>query len=398
MRTEECDLGQAILYYNSCIYQDLLPVQTLGQNSGIYPITTDMLHRGSSYPDHVRLMLLCVTLSHRVNRTRGPTRFEHLSESFYLYRGKIIRSLNSDLDVEQKRTSDAVLAGVTTLLLSDVQQGASSNWRHHFNAVEKLIALRGGIREVARLGRVDALLRLYIFIAVIGNTTSPASDLIMTGSHLQDLEFILELVSDPVNEILPSPLSAEIIKINHLRMLAMQLEGSDLSMVQEAFGILQRIYAFSSEDWAAMKPLSHDEWTLIGVIHQEAVSIYCISSLQSVSVLPHTAALRAQCAAHGQRLQTLLASALSSPSLKIFMLWPVIMLGMEAVHGPASLRSFVVHHLPELSKHIGTYVPLTAKGVLERFWASGDTRWDSCFDRPYAFAAQIAVDISGVVP
>lgn len=80
------------------------------------------------------------------------------------------------------------------------------------------------------------------------------------------------------------------------------------------------------------------------------------------------------------------------------MLWPLVMLGMEAVHGGAAMRSFVAKELPELSRHIGTYVPLTAKAVLEKFWASGETRWDACFDRPYAFAAQIAVDLSGVVP
>jgi hypothetical protein len=85
-----------------------------------------------------------------------------LTESFYRYQGKIIRSLKADLDVEQKRTGDGVLAGVMTLLLSDVQQGATANWRHHFNGVERLIALRGGIREVARARRLDALLRLFV--------------------------------------------------------------------------------------------------------------------------------------------------------------------------------------------------------------------------------------------
>lgn len=74
----------------------------------------------------------------------------------------IIRSLKADLDVEQKRTGDVVLAGVMTLLLGDVQQGASTTWRHHHNGVERLITLRGGIREVARTRRLDALLRCFV--------------------------------------------------------------------------------------------------------------------------------------------------------------------------------------------------------------------------------------------
>jgi hypothetical protein len=220
----------------------------------------------------------------------------------------------------------------------------------------------------------------------------------MTSSHVEDLAFLLELQNGPVHQLLPAPLFAEIIKINHLRTLAVQLKGLDLDAVHSAFCILQRVYAFASEQWASTKPLSRDDWILIGAIHQAAVAIYCISSLQSVSILPFNPSLRAQCAAHGQRLHTLLTSALSSPSVKLFMLWPLIMLGMEAVHSGPALRSFVLNHLPELSRDIGTYVPLTAKVVLERFWASGETRWDACFDRPYAFAGQIAVDISSIVP
>jgi hypothetical protein len=219
----------------------------------------------------------------------------------------------------------------------------------------------------------------------------------MTSSHFEDLEFILGL-SGTDNQILPPPLFAEIVKINHLRTVAMQPRGPEQDIVQEAFNILHRIYSFSSEQWASSKPLSQDDWILLANIHQAAVSIYCISSLQSISILPHTPSLRAQCVAHGQNLQHLLPSALSSPRLKLFMLWPLVMLGMEAVHGGPAMRSFVAKELPELSRHVGTYVPLTAKAVLEKFWASGETRWDACFDRPYAFAAQIAVDLSGVAP
>jgi hypothetical protein len=80
---------------------------------------------GTAYPDHVRLSLICMTLSHRINRTRATDNDKSstaLVESFHRYRGLIIRSLNDDIDVERRRTSDVVIAGVVALLLADVSR------------------------------------------------------------------------------------------------------------------------------------------------------------------------------------------------------------------------------------------------------------------------------------
>ncbi|RYP63982.1 hypothetical protein DL771_009017 [Monosporascus sp. 5C6A] len=59
-----------------------------------------------------------------------------------------------------------------------------------------------------------------------------------------------------------------------------------------------------------------------------------------------------------------------------------LLLSVEAVHGSAAIRAFVAKRLPQLSRDVGTYVPLTAKRVLELFWGSGEARWDACFDKP----------------
>lgn len=61
------------------------------------------------------------------------------------------------------------------------------------------------------------------------------------------------------------------------------------------------------------------------------------------------------------------------------------------------MRAFVSEKLLELSYHVGSNVPMVAKAVLERLWVSGETRWDACFKRPYAFVTQLAVDMSQVV-
>jgi hypothetical protein len=278
--------------------------------------------------------------------------------------------------------------------------------------------------HVERGALTDGLAKINS-ISVIGNTTCPASDLAtlsttITRSHLDDLDFILKQYDDRVSpfQMCPAALFAEIIRINHQRMRAAtkRLSTTPESLFaffsqeeeeeerEEAYEILRRIHAFSPEQWAASKSTSQADWMLLGGVYQATVALYCISSLQSLSVLPPACPLlRARCVAHGRSLRKLLEEALPLPRIKRFMLWPLVVLGVEAVNldgneGP-ELRTFVAQrHLPELSRHVGSYVPLTARHVLERFWASGETCWDACFDKPYAFATQIAVDVSRISP
>ncbi|KAL6365593.1 hypothetical protein LRP88_01593 [Fusarium phalaenopsidis] len=359
------------------------------------------IQRAANKPDYLNFGMLCMTLSHRINRTRNDPQSKPLAEKFYLYWGLAVRSLNEQLDVRDKQTSDLVMAGIMTLLLADVQQGTSLNWRCHLEGIHKLIALRGGFHAVAGSPSLEPLLLSLWFVAVIGNTTCPASHLIMTRSYLDALELLLEKYSAAVSPIHMCPLSlfAEVVKINHLRMRAISCDFTLLEdLSTEGLETLERIHGFSPEKWASSKPLHQDDWLLIGKVYQAAATLYCILSLQSLSVLPETPGLRACCVAHGQILWPLLDVGLSCPRTRRSLIWPLVLLGVEAVHGGPKMRAFVSEKLPELSYDAGTYVPLMAKGVMEVFWDSGETRWDACFDRPYVFTGQIAVDTSRLSP
>lgn len=236
---------------------------------------------------------------------------------------------------------------------------------------------------------------------MIGDTTCPASDLFMTNLHVEALSFLLEKYSIMASQIhlCPIQLFPEIFKINHLRMQGAKSDISGLKALQEvAHETLERIYSFSPQKLAESKDSCHEDWILVGRTYQAAVALYCILSLQSLSVFPQSSALRTQCAEHGQVLQIILKEALASKRLKRFMIWPLVVLGVEAVHGGEAMRAFVASQLSELSYAAGTYVPLMAKRALENFWNSGDTRWDVCFARPHIFTLQIAVDTSRLTP
>lgn len=240
----------------------------------------------------------------------------------------------------------------------------------------------------------------YHSVAILGNTTSPAQNLNMVVSQINDLDIIVNHYGQRLFsfQMCPPKLFAEIIRVNHLRMRAIEGENAGAEgHSQEARTILDRIHTFSPKEWSESKPCSREEWMLVGSIYQAAVSLYCILSLQSLSVLPSNPEIRAQCAEHGRLLQTQLESAMTSPATRYSMIWPLVLLGVQAVNDGAPMRAFVSEKLPELSYHIGSNVPMVAKAVLERFWASGNARWDTCFDRPYAFVTQIAVDMSQLV-
>jgi hypothetical protein len=223
----------------------------------------------------------------------------------------------------------------------------------------------------------------------------------MTRSQVDALEYLSALYGSCVTpfQMCPLPLFGEIIKINHLRMRATSCNTTEIgNLSQEAYKLLERIQEFSPDQWSKSKPSSWEDWLLIGKCYQASISLYCILSLQSLSVFPATLALRSHCTAQSQLLRALLPDGLSSPKIQRFLVWPLILLGVEAVRSGAAMRAFVVKQLPQLSRDLGTYVPLMGKRILETFWDSGETHWDACFDRAYVFTTQIAVDTSRMLP
>lgn len=219
----------------------------------------------------------------------------------------------------------------------------------------------------------------------------------MADSQLNDLDFLVEQHGNRTAtfQVCPSAIFTEIVRINRLRSRAATRQLTDTNdLSEEGYEALSRIHAFCPEQLAESKPSSREDQMLLGNVYQVTIALYCILSLQSVSILPLTSSLEACRIAHSKHLETLLTEAMLSPRIKRFMLWPLVVLGVNAANDGPAMQEFVAKQMPEMSRFIGSYVPLTAKNVLEKFWTSGETRWDACFDRPYVFATMIAVDTS----
>ncbi|KAE8407450.1 hypothetical protein BDV37DRAFT_240994 [Aspergillus pseudonomiae] len=201
----------------------------------------------------------------------------------------------------------------------------------------------------------------------MANTTTPPSQHIPTTSQLELIDVMTDLYGDGIYPILLCPpyLLMDVIKINNLRFQTTCSPITD-STRATAHEILEHIEAFSPEDWTGTHPDAREDWLLLGRMYRSSIALYCISSLQSLSII---------------------SSITRRPRIKHFAIWPLVVAGMQAVDASPHIRHIVDDQLSELSKIMGCPTPTLAGAVFHRFWASGQTGWDDCFDKAYVFVA-----------
>jgi hypothetical protein len=221
-----------------------------------------------------------------------------------------------------------------------------------------------------------------------GNATSPSATQFEVTSPFLLITQVSETYNDIFPHILcPKSLFIDLITINNIRSQTLDPAFVDDTTRYAAEELLTRIKAFSPKDWAVEqgKGKYEEEWVLCGSVFKSAIMLYCILSLQSLCVFPSTIELESLRSAQGDALYASLDKALASVYLQKFMMWPLVVSGVEAVNRSVWVQSTVANQLEQLSFDIGTSTPLTAKTTLEAFWASGRSTWDDCFNRPYAF-------------
>ena len=186
----------------------------------------------------------------------------------------------------------------------------------------------------------------------------------------------------------PIPLFLDIIHINHLRY---QFEaGSHTSPSQSnhpsAATILEHVNSFSPQAWTQNTiscSTRTTELLLMARIFQSSVALYAISSLQSSlsSANLDVDALRQY---HRTHLFNNLCRAQRSSAMKKSIAWPLVVAGVNAAEGSQEERLFVEQQLTDMSHETGASYPLVARDCLHKFWESGKTGWDECFDQPCA--------------
>ena len=229
-----------------------------------------------------------------------------------------------------------------------------------------------------------------------GNTTTARGELSTAVTDVKLLDAMGEIYGDRVwpfylGTLCPRPLFLAVVRINHLRRTA----SANPAATADAMDILADINSFDPENWAVGRGTQETKphWAMLAGIYQSAVAVYCVRSLESVGVLAATTTttnttppeVTALDASHYQRLLRLLRRAYEFPHFRHCAMWPLVVAGVRAVAGSPADRRFVEDKLVECSRAAGSALPLQAKEMLRRYWDSGKTGWDDCFDRSYVF-------------
>ncbi|KAH8879813.1 hypothetical protein GQ53DRAFT_853224 [Thozetella sp. PMI_491] len=340
-----------------------------------------------------RHTLVTVAINHRILKllddTGRPT-VPELASRLHHHRGLAIRALNHEIEAEEGKCGDSTIASILLLMFADVQQIVKGNWRSHARALDAVFASRGGLRRVANdRQHLRAAILGFLISIVMGNTTTPAAAQTNTRMHKDLADFFAELYEELEEAIVfpcPLPLFLEIIHINDLRYrIATASSVADrYPYASEAHTIMQCVTVFSPEEWAKRENMGSypEEWLCLGRLCHSAVLLYTLSSLRSV--LGPLATLKTQ---QRDLLFEQSKAAVLFTHLSGYILWPLVVAGMQAAEAGPEEREWIDAQLLSMGRRLGTNSPLLSRAILRKFWKSGKTGWNDCFDQPHVFIA-----------
>ncbi|KAF3760870.1 C6 zinc finger domain protein [Cryphonectria parasitica EP155] len=400
LTTELDPIVEAVKFWNEVALPEYRAIGELAPNPWLTSVPMDTIRL---LPTPIVETVVFMAIGYRISQfPEAADRSETavLRTRMYHHRGRAVKTISLALSNDKLRDTDYALAIVLMLLFGESRQCASSTWAHHFEGACKMIALRGGLLTFADNLSLRPVLEYFLIIGVMANTISPASRQLAMTRKSSNVDTIAKFYGDDLFPVLfcPPELFLEVIRINDLRARACALGVADLpDLIPTANEILDRILSFQSQSWADVHKGSSVDgrdhsatWILLASVYQSAIALYCVSSLQSLSVLPYSTDLENLRSEHREILGSSLAVALRSPQLKFWMMWPVVVAGLEA--GPSdtyrdggNVCEFVSRELRTMAKYLGTPLPLVARDRLQAFWGRPDRGWDDCFEQPFAF-------------
>ncbi|KAF2188453.1 hypothetical protein K469DRAFT_81591 [Zopfia rhizophila CBS 207.26] len=382
------EVVQSVQYFNQRVYPDLINDMAPNPHITVLPVTA--LHL---LPPAIHHNLVSFSLSHFIHSLPAGTGKSVVAGSWpkiYHHRGAAIRELSYKISQDKTRASDGTITSVLMLLCIELQAQAPTNWRTHADGLMRLFELRGGMMNLYRTSRhLRPSIVLFVLVVIFANGTSPATNQFMLNASLDEhIADVTEMYGELFPHCLCPPLLYyETLRINYLRHEASQLlsemtDTAELSL--EAGELLTRIEAFSPRDWA-QPGANFDDWLTIGTVFKSCTAVYCIMSLQSLTILPNTSRMNEVLVAHADCLLLHLKAAFASKRLRRFLAWPLVVAGVEAAYRGQGARAWIEDAQDELSRFTGTNCPLKVRAMLRMYWYKEEPGWEECFNRPYAF-------------
>ncbi|KAK5991038.1 Phomenoic acid biosynthesis cluster-specific transcriptional regulator-like protein [Cladobotryum mycophilum] len=252
--------------------------------------------------------------------------------------------------------------------------------RAHAFGILSLIRQRGGIRTMMTAHPTSsAILKVLVVNLNIFNTTSPGYAQLEEACRY-DTEDLRDLYEVPcaVDFWYPTPLFLDMVHINNLRL------PSTHDATYTICDILSDIDAFCPREWLLSRDLpKNKDFLLITYIFKSSMALF--GSLTVPCKAPFHAGL--SCNHRGQinhdSLFYLLMEAYSMPIRIDHIFWPILVAGVAAK--TEQERQLVEQYfLTAVQDPFTGSSPRRAMVLLRKFWASGKTNWDDCFDQPYS--------------
>ncbi|KAJ5281114.1 hypothetical protein N7478_006486 [Penicillium angulare] len=401
-------LKWAFEYLHEFWYPKMLPLKYLHVKEYTHQVSPQTFQALSSTPYYIQDAMVCMAIfQQRAKYKEGDAQSKALLAKSLDARGRMLRSLSADLSDPEKRTGNMVIGGIFQLLYNDLARGISDGWRYHFAAAYKIMRLKGGLQALAEKPETHLLVRAFLHAGVVGDTTSPPTEQALAPQDTTHFETFIDIVED-IGYVLttyPAFFFVQTMRINQLRaMTADRIQwglSPDPNARTQAFSILNDIKSFSiNETKGTPSPMTDS--MLLGQSFKTALYIFCVLSLQSVSILPSSNddsdPLAHIVSYEAETLAAIIENGLPNPKLKLLLLWHLTVLGVDAVNRGETRRDLVRRCAYDMYTYTGSYSVWHLKEVLETFWASGKTRWDDCWDKPYLFSPATNMDSSSLIP
>lgn len=217
------------------------------------------------------------------------------------------------------------------------------------------------------------------------NTTSPSHAQMVAACNfdVEDVMALYEIGTSPMFYC-PAPLFREIFLINRLRLEAAVSDGSDEPSLCH---VMERIDMYSIPlVTESMNEKSTNDLLYVSLLFKSAVAVFAALTLPCTSQCSPCRPCAELQKNHRASLIHLLDTTSDFLPLLDHILWPVVVAGTAAATGTVEEQMLVEMYLLN-----GVRDPFTggctgaALATMRRFWASGKTGWDDCFDQPHAW-------------
>ncbi|KAF1735800.1 putative transcriptional regulatory protein [Beauveria bassiana] len=419
------DLMEAFHYYYRTILPSLMANQ-LDDTVGVFMPTAGNLGCKTSFITFIFSNRIADAAKKR-GTLRSPEDMPHdqyLWTAFHASMSTMLAVINERLSSPDGPTNDSVFVRIVDLLSIDLTL-LGSTWKAHLHGYGALYKMRGGYTRLSkRIKSFDYQFQYVFMLHVLTSTTTPAAQMLTIFDDLTPEEthhvFTFTLYTDvPCS----SHVFADLIRINRLRALVAGGASVQSFVLPAARQVYKHIAEFSVADWEEPYGVpDKPEARLLCRIFQKAVLLYGLLTLPPLSLAPTTTTTTPtddnEASSNlpspevsgseadiddGEALHDGDADPAPTPSIDTLrveilslirevlpliaerptsLAWPLAVVGVTLTgQGDVAERDFVTQTLRRISTHRDAYYgPTLCLGKLHKFWASGKTGWEDCYD------------------